>query len=133
MLFLSQDQFKTTSEFADTINKDRTYVLGGNDCADLGKELFQKIDMPAEYNFLFNKKELSQALVGKKIKIMHGNRDTMETVMGISREEVAKKYKVKLERVVKKYPELSTSVSTLNSTKDNFIRNMEYNILPFKK
>ena len=133
VLFLSQDQFKTTSEFADTINKDRTYVLGGNDCADLGKELFQKIDMPAEYNFLFNKKELSQALVGKKIKIMHGNRDTMETVMGISREEVAKKYKVKLERVVKKYPELSTSVSTLNSTKDNFIRNMEYNILPFKK
>ena len=57
----------------------------------------------------------------------------METVMGTSREEVAKKYKVNLERVVKKYPELSTSVSTLNSTKDNFIRNMEYNILPFKK
>ena len=71
--------------------------------------------------------------MGKKIKIMHGKRETMETVMGISREEVAKKYKVPLERVVKKYPELSTSVSTLNSTKDNFIRNMEYNILPFKK
>ena len=35
------------------------------------------------------------------------DRETMETVMGTSREEVAKKYKVNLERVVKKYPELN--------------------------
>ena len=133
VLFLTPDQFKTTSEFAKTINKNRTYVLGKNDCSDLGKELFEKIDIPTEYNFLFNKTELSQALVGTKIKIMHGNRDGMFTVKGNSREEIAAKYKVPVERVVKKYPELNTSITTLNSTKDNFIRDMEYDILPFKK
>lgn len=133
VLFLTPDQFKTTSEFAKTINQNRTYVLGKNDCSDLGKELFEKIDIPTEYNFLFNKTELSQAFVGTKIKIMHGNRDSMFTVKGTSREEIAAKYKVPVERVVKKYPELNTSITTLNSTKDNFIRDMEYDILPFKK
>jgi hypothetical protein len=71
--------------------------------------------------------------VGTKIKIMHGNRDGMFTVKGTSREEIAAKYKVPVERVVKKYQELNTSITTLNSTKDNFIRDMEYDILPFKK
>lgn len=132
VVFLTSHQYKRTEEFAATLNSDKSYFLGIEDCSDVGRDLFAKINMTAEYNFLFHKKELNQAPVGIKMRTKYGSRETMLTVLGDNREEIAKRYAVSIERVVKKYPEdIMKFVKTEHdSVNENLIRDNEYNILP---
>ena len=140
VIFLNAKQFKTSLEFSHNFHVGKSYTLGINDCTDLGKTLFGKLDIPAEYNFLFSAKELSHALAGKKINAMYGNKESAFITKGDNIKQVAEQQKLPLDRVKKRYSSLSPTKPkiSLDELDPHFMalkikKDLEYQVLPPKK
>jgi hypothetical protein len=106
------------------------------DCSDVGRNLFNKLNMPTVYNHLFTKDELKLSAVGKKLNFIYGDRNSPTTVRGNNIEEVANKNNVDVTRVIKKYhiPLTDKVLSVTNTNKNlvllNRMKDQEYLILP---
>jgi len=136
VMFLTKNQYDVTSKFASQINDQQFYILGMEDCSDVGRNLFNKLNMPTVYNHLFTKDELKLSAVGKKLNFIYGDRNSPTTVRGNNIEEVANKNNVDVTRVIKKYhiPLTDKVLSVTNTNKNlvllNRMKDQEYLILP---
>ncbi len=133
VMHVTKEQFDKADEFASNLKG--KYVLGGQDCSDVGPRLFEELGMStAHYAHLFKDRELSKTPVGLKIKGAYGHRSAELTFKGTSREDVAERYHVSVDRVQKKYDIKPEDLKHFNEdiAYNNMCKDQEYVILPVK-
>ena len=109
VVYLDRKNGLKVDKLADMFNygNNEIYSIGLKDCTDLGQRVFDEIGRSADYGFLFTKDDLSwdESLISpaatQKLRFIYGTRNSDHIVRGSSIKEIAQKYNVSEDRVVK--------------------------------
>lgn len=120
---LTNTQFEKALQYANNNAelKNGEYIIGINDCTDFIQSVYNAAGLPLYFTSAYTQQQLSDlnSLAANKVLLKYGSRDILKEhltkVHGVSREQLASKLNINIEKIIQRSPDIDISLQSYDS------------------